>query len=78
MIIDLILDRKDGKEYKASNFYKDVCAYGDIGNDIAGALDCGLNQDIEYELVKYTIDNGYDVVDGDICSYIRSVKWLTE
>lgn len=78
MIIDLILNRKDGKEYKQKEFYNDICSYGDIGDGIASALDGGLNHDIEYELIKYTIDNGYDNIDGHICDYIRKVKWLTE
>jgi hypothetical protein len=76
MIIDLILDRKDGKEYKMKEFYNRVSEYGN--DDLASALDSGLNQDIEYELIKYTIDNGYDDIDGNICNFIRKEKWLTE
>lgn len=78
MIIDLILDRKDGKEYKMKEFYNRLSEYGEIGQGIAGALDSGLNQDIGFELIKYIVDNEYDNVDGKICSFIRDVKWLVE
>jgi len=31
MIIDLILDRKDNKEYNPRKFYNDIMNYGEIG-----------------------------------------------
>ncbi len=80
MIIDLILDRKDGEQYNAKDFYNRVMEYQNItpdaSNAIGDALDGGLNQDVAYQLVKYTIDNGYDNIDGDICKYINSQNWL--
>lgn len=37
MIIDLILDRKDGTPYSPRKFYHDTMAYGPIGVDITRA-----------------------------------------
>ena len=76
MIIDLILNRKDRKKYNAKTFYNEVINYGEIGNEIANALDNYFSSDIQYELCKYVVDNKYDNIDGPICSYIRSVNWL--
>jgi hypothetical protein len=74
MIIDLILDRKDGSvEYNPKEFYNDVIHYGDIGNEIANALDGLEEEEVRKALCDYVIDNEYS---PKICEYINSVKWL--
>ena len=73
MIIDLILDRKDGYSYSDVQFYRDLIQYGEIGFDIARAMDSGTEEDIQNSLCAYIIDNDYNV---EICDYIRSVNWL--
>ena len=72
MIIDLILDRKDGKQYRAKDFYGSVMGYGEIGYPIATALDSGTNEDIKDRLCDYIIKQDYNT---SICEYIKSVKW---
>lgn len=76
MIIDLILDRKDGFGYNARQFYNDCMDYCNIfGFDygIPRALDCGENEDVQRELCKYIIENDYNPA---ICEYVNSVDWL--
>ncbi len=73
MIIDLILDRKDGVKYSPKSFYDGVVGYGDIGDDISLALDSGEERDVKRELSKYIIDNDYNY---EIIGYIQSVQWL--
>jgi SOS response regulatory protein OraA/RecX len=76
MIIDLILDRKDGHEYKAKEFYDDVMAYEE-GTDykISRALDGGTEKDVKRELCDYIIRNNYN---PKICNYINRVTWLED
>lgn len=74
MIIDLILDRKDGLDYNARDFYNDVTQYGEVGFDVARALDSGTEKDVKKALCKYVKDNGY--YSKEICNYINSVAWL--
>lgn len=77
MIIDLILDRKDGCPYSPKDFYKEVQEYGEIfGNvawNITRAMDEGTEQDIKKELCRYITEQGYN---PNICDYINSVNWL--
>ena len=77
MIIDLILDRKDGEafgeRYNASQFYRDCVCYGSIGWDITRAMDYGTEKDVRRELCNYVTDNEYN---PDICKYINSRNWL--
>jgi len=77
MIIDLILDRKDGKEYNAKRFYNDImicyCSFPDIALPIADALDSGKEEDVKRELKKYIKEQGYN---SNIVEYINSVDWL--
>lgn len=75
MVIDLILDRKDGKQYRASDFYRAVCEYGDIGHEIAEALDNGEESDVKKALCFYILGNDYN---PDICAYVDSVDWLVD
>ena len=75
MIIDLILDRKDGYPYKAKEFYNDVFNYGEIGFDITRAMDSGPEEDVKRELCDYIIRNDYN---PKICNYINRVTWLED
>ena len=74
MIIDLILDRKDGIEYNAHNFYNDCVAYGEVGHGITYAMDYGSEEDVKAALKQYLVDNDYNL---EIGKYIDSVEWLT-
>ncbi len=73
MIIDLILDRKDGDKYRPEVFYREVFMYGEIGFGITSAMDDGEEIDVKTELCYYVAQNGYSL---DICNYIKSVNWL--
>jgi len=73
MIIDLMLDRKDGTNYAPKQFYCDVMNYGEIGNKISRAMDSGEELDIKTALSDYILENGYSL---DITDYIFSVNWL--
>ena len=73
MIIDLILDRKDGKESSAKEFYNNVAQYGEIGDDIAQALDGGENEDVRRALNNYIDGNDYN---EEIKKFINSQDWL--
>ena len=50
MIIDLILDRVDGKPYVPADFYRSVAEYGTVFPEIVfpitGALDGGEETDV--------------------------------
>ena len=74
MIIDLILDRKDGENYQPSTFYHDCMQYGEVGNGITAAMDYGNETDIKEAICKYIVLNGYNL---DICKYVNRVKWLS-
>lgn len=78
MLIDLILDRKDGQPYNAKKFYDAVTSYLDtfpcyIG--VARALDGGTEADVIDELCDYIKSQDYNL---DLCDYISSVKWLED
>jgi hypothetical protein len=76
MIIDLILDRKNGHEYNAREFYYDVREYESTFNfnrGISRAMDGGTEQDVKKALCDYVINQRYNT---EICTYINSVNWL--
>ena len=78
MIIDLILDRKDGfTEYKPKEFYNECMEYNGIFKGIAEgitkAMDYGTEEEVKAELCEYIIKNGYNT---EICNYVNSVDWL--
>lgn len=77
MIIDLILDRKDGQRYDAHDFYYNIMGYGEIwpnlADPITGAMDEGEEQDVKNALCAYIRNNDYNPA---ICDYINSVEWL--
>ena len=71
MVIDYILDRKDGYGYDVKEFYDACMAYEEF--DIARALDSGTEKDVKKALCNYIIDNDYP---KSICKYINSENWL--
>lgn len=73
MIIDLILDRKDGDDYSPRSFYFSVMEYGRPGWGITRAMDAGTNRDVQKALADYILDNGYN---PNLCGYVFSVDWL--
>lgn len=77
MIIDLILDRKDGEPYNASNFYREVVEWGEFvpeySDPITRAMDEGTEDDVKEALCEYVIKADYNPT---ICDYINSVQWL--
>lgn len=73
MIIDLILDRKDGVPYSPEQFYRDVFDYGEIGWDITRALDAGTENQVKQALCQYIDNQGYS---EHIKSFVNSVNWL--
>lgn len=73
MIVDLILDRQEGKKYNPKQFYDAVVGYGEIGYEIAEALDNGEEVDIKRALASYIIEQEYNL---NIINYINSQKWL--
>lgn len=76
MIIDLILNRKDGETYNAKNAYNYVTEQESLFNDefpISRAFDSGNNKDIQNALSKYILDSGYN---PEIIKYIKSVEWI--
>lgn len=77
MIIDLILDRKDGFGYSPREFYNDVMEYGrefgEMAFKIARAMDMGEEEDVKNELCNYVIEQDYN---PEICDYINNVNWL--
>lgn len=79
MVIDAILDRKEGAKYDPEEFYRYVRDEESVfyGKDqpISRALDSGTDDDVKGALCKYITDNGYS---PDICDYVKSVSWLNE
>lgn len=73
MIIDLILERKDGEPYNPEQFYRDVSEYGDIGWDIARALDAGTENQVKQALCQYIDNQGYS---EHIKDFVNSANWL--
>lgn len=73
MIVDRILDRKDGKPYSAHDFYMDCLGYGRIGDDITRAMDFGTEEEVKRALCKYVVENEYNPL---ICDYICRINWL--
>ncbi len=78
MLIDLILNRKDGQPYNAKKFYDAVTSYLDTFHcyiGLARALDGGEEEDVITELCDYIKSGNYNL---NICDYISSVKWLED
>lgn len=76
MIIDIILDRKDGCEYTQKGFL-DYCIYNDFGDyeSMAKALMNNNEAEIKRLLCEYIDRNQYN---KDIKNYVNSVNWIDE
>lgn len=73
MVIDLILDRRDGEAYVANNFYDDCIGYENF--EIARAMDCGTEEDVKRVLCSYIDDGDYN---PQIKDFVNSVEWLVD
>ena len=80
MIVDMILDRKDGTPYNAKAFYNycmeewSIFKYY-IGEEITRAMDAGDNERTQAALCKYIEEQGYN---PEICSYINGKNWIED
>lgn len=76
MIIDLILDRKDGTPYRPNRFRERVAEYGETWPEMAApildAMEHGTDGTIKAALCQYVIENEYS---PEICDYLCSVSW---
>lgn len=76
MLIDIILDRRDGEEYNARRLYSYLQEEGNIFPfywDIARVMDEGTEEDVKETLCRYVKEHGYR---QELCDYVRSVEWL--
>ena len=78
MIIDLILDRKDGYPYDAHEFYNEIRDYERLGIGVSDerisiAMDYGDNRDVQRVLCEYIHRNSYP---KEIQDYVRSQVWV--
>ena len=75
MIIDAILDVKDGHGYNARDFYEYVSESETFNSDwpISRALDGGTNEDVQRELCAYIDANGYN---PEIKLFINKFNWI--
>lgn len=78
MIIDLILDRKDGQPYNPTYFYEEVKEYGEVWPEIAKpimrAMLSDKSSEVQDALCRYVDEQDYNPAIKD---YIRSVNWLS-
>lgn len=78
MIIDVILDRKDGAiSYDASKHLKAIYDYAtDAGmTELATAVDGGTEDDVKAALMCYISTCGYPL---ELLDYIAGVRWTSE
>lgn len=77
MIIDLILDRKDGKHYNARDFYFDVLRYRTVFPELSDPITYAMDE-MEEQDVKNALCNYIDICEynPEIKNYINSVNWL--
>lgn len=78
MIIDIILDRKDGAiSYDASKHLKAIYDYATDAHmsDLAAAVDGGTEDDIKAALMRYITACGYPAA---LLDYIASVRWTDD
>lgn len=75
MIIDVILDRKDGCLYSPMDFlpYLDDRVYGDDFKYILYALQENSEEKMKEALKKYIDEQGYN---PEIKKYVDSVDWI--
>lgn len=79
MLIDIILNRKDGLRYSVREFYYGLVNYfftwPNMIEPILRAVDRGNEDEVAFELCRYIVTQGYMYKH---CNYIRSVKWLED
>lgn len=78
MIIDIILDRKDGAiSYDASKHLKAIYDYATDAHmsDIAAAVDGGTEDDVKAALMRYITMCGYPAA---LLDYIAGVRWTED
>lgn len=78
MIIDIILDRREGAiNYDASKHLKAIYDYAtDMGmSDIAAAVDGGTEDDVKAALMCYIATCGYPL---ELLDYIARVRWTDD
>lgn len=74
MLIDIILDRKDGQEYNPKSMYNYCMGYDYASyQNVARALDSLGEEDVKRALCDYVVSGGYNL---EIINYILSVNWL--
>lgn len=76
MIIDLILDRKDGAIFRAWEFGNEIADYAEIFDFAKPIRDAIANENEEATkkaLCEYVREQGYN---EQICEYINSVNWV--
>lgn len=71
MIIDEILDRKDGAQYNPRDFY--AYCMEDQADDITRAMDSGDNLEVIRALSRYIIVNEYNPA---IIAYVVANDWI--
>jgi hypothetical protein len=73
MIIDKILDRKDGIPYtqRDFNYILDEAKLFDM-NDLANALQSNQNKNIIRELENYIKNNNYNL---ELVKYVKTQNW---
>lgn len=74
MLIDIILDRKDGDEYNPKELYN-YCqdSVFQFYRKVAEVMDNGTEEQIKELLCSYIKEEMYN---PNICDYINSVNWL--
>lgn len=86
MIIDIILDRREGAiNYDATTHLKAIYDYATFFhmNNLAAAVDSGNEDDVKAALMDYVISRGcnpdihhYNFL--DLCLFINRVRWTEE
>lgn len=76
MIIDLILDRRDGVSFDAERFYADILDYSEIWPEMCEPIISALanfdENGAKKALCQYIDDEGYN---PEIKDYIYTVSW---
>ena len=78
MVIDLILDRRDGDIFDPVEFANEVHDYCDVFPElqpIDDAIGSEVEQRVKHALCGYVLDGGYP---PEICDFINSVPWLAD
>ena len=77
MIIDEILDRKDGRVYDPAEFaayvHETLDIFPGVAEPIEKALASDCEQAVKHALCGYVLTQGYN---PEICDFINSCAWL--